>query len=239
MTVLSSYSSQKFADVKYRDCPWCGVRDAQFAVLYSQRTVSSHGEGTKRSWAMLACPRCAGVVAVEVKITNHVTSSEQRIHPTADVVEVRSVPEDQQLSQRVQHLPSDVAKFYGDALRVLDAGVPDAVAVQLRRTLEAAAADKGYSERVLVKNLEGMISDGLVTKDFGQALTHVRLLGNIGAHASDKSLSNDEVERALRFTTQFLRNVYEVPGELEELTASAASDDGDADGSEVEASISD
>ena len=74
-----------------------------------------------------------------------------------------------------------------------------------------------------------MISEGLVTKDFGDVLTHVRKLGNLGAHYSDEVLTEAEVLRALRFTTQFLRNVFEVPGELEELKQTEPEVDDGAD----------
>jgi len=46
-----------------------------------------------------------------------------------------------------------------------------------------------------------------------------RKVGNQGAHHTDERLEAPEVERALRFTTQVLRNLFEVPGELTELEA--------------------
>jgi hypothetical protein len=49
--------------------------------------------------------------------------------------------------------------------------------------------------------------------------THIRKIGNQGAHYTDVQLTAPEVERSLRFTTQVFRNLFEVPGELEELEA--------------------
>ncbi|MFI9170803.1 DUF4145 domain-containing protein [Streptomyces lincolnensis] len=117
----------------------------------------------------------------------------------------------------IKHLPNDVARYYNDALRVLRAGVPDAAAVQLRRTLEAAAAHYEIREKVLMKSIEKLIKDGHVTQSFGPLLHHIRSIGNVGAHASDEQVDQETAERALRFTTQLLRNLFEVPGELEEL----------------------
>jgi hypothetical protein len=45
----------------------------------------------------------------------------------------------------------------------LRAGVPDAAAVQLRRTLEAAAARMDVSERTLVASIQKLIADRHVT----------------------------------------------------------------------------
>ncbi|GAB2524062.1 hypothetical protein GCM10026982_58510 [Nocardiopsis aegyptia] len=99
----------------------------------------------------------------------------------------------------------------------MGAGVPDGAAVQLRRTLEAAASHHDVSERNLVQSIEKLIDKGLVTRDFGEVLQHIRKIGNMGAHATDERLGEEEVERALRFTVQVLKNLFEVPGELEEL----------------------
>ena len=165
-------------------------------------------------------------MAVEILVSGSFTAGSP-VAAGRGVTEIQSVPESGHRRFEVDHLPDDVARFFADAVRVLDAGVPDAAAVQLRRTLEAAAAHKGIRNRTLVQSVQEMISEGLVTKDFGDVLTHVRKLGNLGAHYSDDVLSEAEVQRALRFTTQFLRNVFEVPGELEELKqAESEVDDG-------------
>lgn len=171
-----------------------------------------------RSWAVMACPRCAGVVSVEVELTSgHHLQDTNAIPETMEALERRSVPEAGHKQYQINHLPADVERFFTNALRVMEAGVPDAAAVQLRRTLEAAAAHKGASKRTLVQSVQQMIEDGLVTRDFGDVLTHIRKLGNIGAHYTDEQLTAAEVTRALSFTTQFLRNVFEVPGELQTL----------------------
>jgi len=67
---------------------------------------------------------------------------------------------------------------------------------------------------VLVRRIEALIEAGLVTRSFGEALTLIRKVGNQGAHATDEDVDQATAERALRFTTQFLRNLFEVPGEL-------------------------
>jgi hypothetical protein len=119
------------------------------------------------------------------------------------------------------HVPEDVGRFYVDAKRVMDAGVPDAAAVELRRTLEAAAAHHGIDSGGLVERIEKLISQGLITSEFGKVLHHVRQVGNIGAHATDERLSDETVERAFRFTTQVLINLFEIPAELAALDAAA------------------
>ena len=70
-------------------------------------------------WAIVSCPRCAGAVLIE-------TNSPNESPPKA----IASIPEDERVGAQVAHLPADVERLYRDAQRVLDAGVPDAAAVQ-------------------------------------------------------------------------------------------------------------
>lgn len=68
---------------------------------------------------------------------------------------------------------------------------------------------------MLVKRIETLIDQGLVTKQFGEAMHRIRAVGNMGAHASDERVDEETAEQALNFTTQLLRNLFEVPGELQ------------------------
>ncbi|MEV0559107.1 DUF4145 domain-containing protein [Streptomyces sp. NPDC050597] len=125
------------------------------------------------------------------------------------------MPKGLEESAEISHVPDDVQQYFLDAIRVLSVGVPDAAAVQLRRTLEAAAAHFQIKEKVLMRSIEKLISEGYVTKSFGPVLHHIRAVGNVGAHASDERVDQEAAERALHFTTQLLRNLFEVPGELQ------------------------
>lgn len=184
-----------------RTCPHCGLKRAQMReVLKDARLIRSNGD--RRYFSLVACPDCAGLVVLEHSPTDSIP------------VVLRTWPEDAERALDVQHLPPDVARYYAAARKVLDAGVPDGAAVQLRRTLEAAAAHHGKTDKVLVRRIEGLIADGLVTKPFAEAMTLIRKVGNQGAHATDEDVDQETAERALRFTTQLLRNLFEVPGEL-------------------------
>ena len=185
----------------FRDCPWCGLRDAQMVVLANELWVA-RPNASPRFYGAIACPRCAGVTVVEVNEPNAFSAKIVRVYPdtAADV--------------NVNYLPGDVSQYYRDAIRVLEAGVPDAAAVQLRRTLEAAAAHFGIDKGPLVNRIRQLITKGLITVDFGRVLDHIREVGNVGAHASEQRIDEATAARALRFTTQVLRNLFEIPAEL-------------------------
>lgn len=216
-------------ETRFRDCPHCGTRSVAMTIQWS--LVLETATGAQRPWSLLSCPRCAGVVALDLDVPTASIAVGNGISPGLSVAVKEAIPADDRARFQMSHLPEDVARYFNDAQRVLDAGVPDAAAVQLRRTLEAAAAHKNITERTLVKSVQKLIEAGYITKDFGGVLHHVRKVGNQGAHHTDERLDEAEVERALRFTTQVLRNLFEVPGELAELEAEAP-DSGDATGTE-------
>lgn len=200
---------------RFRDCPWCGVKDAEMkkSAAWSARKAT----GAKRHWNAISCPRCAGVVLIEDR-------GPQESRPLPKSVEPSTARD-----EGVQHLPDDVRDYYQDARRVLDAGVPDAAAVQLRRTLEAATAHFGIDDGPLFKRIKELITQGLVTKSFGGVLDHVRAVGNIGAHASDARVDEATAHRIFDFTTQVLKNLFEIPAELKAAVGDGEEAGGTAD----------
>jgi len=203
---------------RYRDCPHCGVR---LVAMHHHATIDTESSQGRRGWSLISCPRCAGAVLLE-----HTPSN-------AQLIGLGNVYPDVDQDVDVAHLPEDVSAYYRDAIRAMDAALPDAAAVQLRRTLEAASAHFGHNNGPLIRRVQGLITEGLITKTFGEVLNEVRRLGNLGAHATDEIVDEAEATRALRFTTQVLRNLFEIPAELEQIRESqraANSDDSAEDG---------
>jgi hypothetical protein len=196
----------------FRDCPWCGLRDAQFNVHTPMIQVTPQ-RGHVREWSVMSCPRCAGIVVIETGVRD------------GKAIVVTELPAAGQSRLVVNHLPADIERYYTTAIRVLDAGVPDAAAVQLRRALEAAAAARGITGGNLVTRIRKLIEDGHITVEFGAVVDHIRKLGNLGAHAGDEEVDEASAERALLFTTQVLRNLFEIPAELSAIAATPSAGD--------------
>lgn len=110
--------------------------------------------GTPRTFAFLGCPACAGTIAIE--------TNGRGANPPLEIAAFPSLQDG--VNADVRHLPEDVQRYYIDAKTVLLAAVPDAAAVQLRRTLEAAAAHFGHDDGPLVGRITGLIEDGLITR---------------------------------------------------------------------------
>ncbi|GFG77917.1 DUF4145 domain-containing protein [Mycobacterium paragordonae] len=171
--------------------------------------------------SVLQCPDCGRLTIVEHTI------------PGTTPREIGAYPADADLKHHIRHLPEDVDRYFNDARRVLDAGVPDAAAVQLRRTLEAAAAHFEVQGRNLVGRIRSLIEQGFVTRQFGEALHDIRMVGNLGAHATDQRVDEAAAQRVMNFTTLLLRNLFEVPGELLAAAPEAENDDeGEGEGAD-------
>ena len=193
---------------RFRDCPWCGLRDAQMTPLATNMTANGK-VGLQRTWSAISCPRCAGVVLLETSGMNQ-----------GDVT-LNTYPEDVNAGHTIKFLPEEVEKHYLKAIRAIDAGLPDAAAVQLRKTLEAAADKNGALKNNLASSIQELIAKGLITPEFSKVLDRVRKVGNLGAHHTDEEIDIDTANQVLRFTTQVLRNLFEIPGELNELETGA------------------
>jgi hypothetical protein len=133
----------------FRDCPWCGLRDAQMQTLIVN-SPAEMADGVVRFWTLLSCPRCGSAVAIE---TNG---------PNEGPHQIRSVVPEDRITEQVSDLPTDVEQYYEDAARVLDAGVPGAAAVLLRPTLEGAAAHNGVTDGPLVARIQTLIKKGVL-----------------------------------------------------------------------------
>lgn len=191
--------SQEFS---YQTCPWCNTQDVSLKIAH-ETYHATVAKGGNREWTWLFCPRCGGAISIETTLSG--------------AVMMRTVPEQYQSAYRVEHLPTDVEEYFDNAQRVLNAGVESSAAVELRRTLEAAAKHQGIDEDTLVHSIEKLAEKGLITNNFVEVMRHIRKIGNAGAHAGDESLSAEDVQKALTFTTQVLRNLFEIPQELKSL----------------------
>lgn len=191
-----------------RTCGYCGLKRAQMVEVVTSRGFFSLSNGHVNQ-SVVQCPDCGCMTIIE-------HSGEGQA-----ALEIRAYPDSDDLRHQITYLPEDVDQYYSDARRVLDAGVPDAAAVQLRRTLEAAAAHFDVRERNLVSSIKKLIEEGLVTRQFGAALDHIREVGNLGAHATDTRVDAITAQRVMNFTTLLLRNLFEVPGELAAATVEA------------------
>jgi hypothetical protein len=131
----------------------------------------------------------------------------------------------------VQHLPSQVDSSWDEAVRAHEAGLNAATVVMCGRTLESALDARNVTGGSLQQRLAKAEDNGLITKEFKQAVGYARLMRNVGVHSGDP-VSPESAEGVMHFTQQALRLLFEVPGELDQLTTPPPEVAGDTDASD-------
>jgi hypothetical protein len=110
-------------------------------------------------------------------------------------------------------VPAAVAAIYREAA-VVKRLSPNSFAVQIRRALEAVCADKGANGRSLYEMLIELGRRGDLPPVLAEMTDVLRLLGNVGAHASDRSVRPSQVDAVDEFFQAVIEYVYIAPAKL-------------------------
>ena len=88
---------------RFRDCPWCGVKEAQFRIIAGPGLKVETTDGT-RWWTVVACPRCGSPVSLRHNDPDH-----------AEAKLIAAFP-DKRRESDVRHLPEGVVESYREAI---------------------------------------------------------------------------------------------------------------------------
>lgn len=130
---------------------------------------------------------------------------------TLRMVMKRQWPKEQQNASPAD-VPASVLRYFEQAAASLKAGHFDAAGVMFRKTLEVATREKAptQSAKPLIKRIDKLADEGLITSDMREWAHQIRLGGNEAAH-EDEPLEEGEADRLYRFTDAFLRYAYTLP----------------------------
>lgn len=112
-------------------------------------------------------------------------------------------------------VPDSVSSIYSEACRIKYIA-PNAFAVQIRRAIEALCNDRGVSERNLAKSLEKLGERGELPSALYEATDIIRLVGNVGAHASEENVHPLQVMALDDFFKAVVEYVYVSPAKIDE-----------------------
>jgi uncharacterized protein DUF4145 len=194
-------------------CPHCGNRAPQRLLLkydyehpYSL-TVEEDGNSYSEkvgssSYFVAACTTCE-----ELLLYNHYRHQvgvENFTH--ADLL----YPEGIELDRSV---PDKVRACYAEAARIRKTA-PNAYAVMIRRALEALCEDRGTKEGTLQSGLSELATRGEIPALLLEVTAVLRIIGNTGAHHSDKAIPLDLIWLADELFRAVLGYVYIAPSRL-------------------------
>jgi Domain of unknown function (DUF4145) len=113
-------------------------------------------------------------------------------------------------------MPEDISSEFQEAERCAAFGANRAAAALCRSTLEKVLKANGYRKEVdpkvnnLLKGIDAACDDNIISEARRKrAHEDIRLLGNDVLHDDWREVTNDEVERAHRYTQRILEDFYD------------------------------
>jgi hypothetical protein len=112
-------------------------------------------------------------------------------------------------------IPKRVSNIYSEASRIKQ-NAPNAFATQIRRALEAVTDDRNAKPGSLVQRLKELAHRGEIPPILADVSDTLRILGNIGAHASETNIQPWQVHSIDEFFRAIVEYVYVAPSKLAE-----------------------
>ena len=112
------------------------------------------------------------------------------------------------------NLPSTVNRAYWTALKVKPID-PNAFAVSVGRTLEAAYNHERAQGRNLTQKLDFLVQNGRIPKTLAEMAKQLKELRNLGAHDDEDEVTEEDIPIILEFLEAILEYLYVAPAKIE------------------------
>ncbi len=113
-------------------------------------------------------------------------------------------------------VPEEIRRTYEQAKKVIKIS-PDAFAVLIRKALEYLGQCHGIKEYNLKRMLDKLAKKEIIPGHLAQMTEAIRLVGNIGAHASSVSIGKEEAGLIDDFFVAIIEYVYIAPAKIKKL----------------------
>lgn len=121
-------------------------------------------------------------------------------------------------------LPGIVRDSYEEAVRCEAARTSTACVVMIGRTSAAVCKEFDSSARNIHKGLESMYKRGLISEEILNWSNELRVLRNLGAHASNQRIDRSDAQGALDFLQAILEILYDLRPKFEKFRARGKSE---------------
>jgi hypothetical protein len=117
-------------------------------------------------------------------------------------------------SARWRHIPASVEEIYKEALKVEKIS-PRACALMAGVALEEICHVEQAKGETLAQRLDDLITSERIPKMLAEMAQHLRHLRNIGAHAMEEKVTQEDVPVMLYFVEAILEYLYVAPATIE------------------------
>ena len=135
-------------------------------------------------------------------------------HLDAIAFEVRSKILYPSIQTNLTNLPADIDGAYTAAIKVKNIE-PNACAVLVGRTLEAACNHEQAQGRTLAQKLNYLAQNGRIPNTLAEMARQLKELRNLGAHDAEDEVTEQDVPIILDFLEAILEYLYVAPAKIE------------------------
>lgn len=199
-------------------CYQCGNRAPQELVAeHLGQEIYEHLDGERYqenfSYWIYRCLTCSGITLYGdfAEYPKHRSLEERRIYPQGS----RLLPPKHMLA-RQDCVPDRIVKIY-EEIWPLRHIAPNAFAGQIRRALELICQDQEAKGRTLYDQLKDLTGRGTFPGSFSEVTDLIRVIGNLGAHVSERDIDFWDAELLDDFFRSVVEYVYISPSKIERM----------------------
>lgn len=117
-----------------------------------------------------------------------------------------------------ENVPAQIYAASYEASKCLNASAFLATAVMCRRTIEAIVKDQGADKATsLAAAIKSLVAEKSLPSAMGALADLVRLVGNIGAHASREEVTREQAHDMFNLTRTLIDALYVTPGKVSDM----------------------
>lgn len=194
-------------------CDHCGHR-ATFAIRAEYtytKPVEATGtfglpEYSDTTWRIIQCLKCEKPTIVQTYKVSNRNSYSSAIESKTDILyPAEKLP--------LSDLPIGIERAYLAALKVRYE--PNAFAVLAGRTLEMLCNHENAPGKVLAHRLDHLANSGRIPVPLAQMAIQLKQLRNLGAHAAEDEVKEEDIPIILDFLEAILEYLYVAPAKIE------------------------
>jgi hypothetical protein len=114
-------------------------------------------------------------------------------------------------------LPDIVRQSYDEAVKCENAKAHLAAVVMVRRALEAVTKEYEPSARTLHAGMKALLTKGIISQELSDWGDQLRVIGNLGAHATSEKIDALDVREAIDFLQAMLEILYDLRPRFEKM----------------------
>jgi hypothetical protein len=110
----------------------------------------------------------------------------------------------------VHYLPTQISRIYDETLKALNSNQPILCGIGVRALIETICKDKNAPGKNLFGKINGLVTQGVLTREGSEILHKLRTLGNVSAHQV-KPHTEQQLGVAMDVVDHLLQGVYILP----------------------------